>query len=162
MSDTTATPQEQISPLFLESIQISEAKSAIASMDFDRAETYRFLKAKHDKGYYGFWDHQKLTPQQQCDAAGNKAYLIFLVSKETQDLLCLLNPYIDEEHPGYVRLDVPNGCSVDFKEGGFVDVIDNRVKPDPTVKVPAPKLQWNKEGVNPEFAVPEENTTPSE
>lgn len=149
---------ETVAPL---STPPTEAEKAIKTFDENSQELFFFLEPRHRKSWVDFWYNPKYTPQEACDKAGNKAYLIFELSKQSQILLKLLNP-------AYEMLWVPEGCEVVDKWGGFIDIIDNRAPetPPPPIatpeKQPAPKLEWKGEGVNPEFAPPEENNTPSE
>lgn len=162
----------EVAPLLIDATP-SLAKQILIGFDRDRIELYNFIEPRHRKSYVDFWYNPKQTPQQICDEAWNKAYLIFKLSSETQDLLEVLNPYIDEDHPWYVRLGVPEWCEdTTINADGTVTVVDNRPPvappeplptPDPTQK--APKLErpaeWKGEGINPEFAVLEEDPNPN-
>jgi hypothetical protein len=52
----------------------------------------------HDKEYDRFWNNKNATPQEICDSAKDP-YKFFEISTKTQELLALLNPYIDENNP---------------------------------------------------------------
>lgn len=156
MADTP----EIVKPLFIETPPPpSKVDMEIYKLDSGRRSFYLRSKSDHDKSYNDFWNNPNATPQELCDKAGTKAILFFLISQKTQELLCMLNPE-------YVPIGVPEGCEVEYGQDGTVTITDSRpapipvpaqeppLPPKPISTEPAPKIEWNREGTNPDFIPP--------